>query len=597
MTARHFYGVLPGLLALCSLVFFGCLKTDKKDSEPEEVTLDFNYDSLISHAKAFAPETGKPGGTLSLPLYNEPVSFNPLTTHDAVFHMYEGLVAIDGATGLPVPHLAKRWDVSDDGLVWTFKIREGVFWSDSMPFSAYDVVFTFDDLIYNRRVRPNISREKFTIAGRKIGVKALDSLTVQFTLPAVFAPFLRSLCQGILPRHRFKRAAGNGSFCDSLSIRSKPGSMVGTGPFILTSYTPLNNVVYCKNPLYRQRDSVGTRLPYIDSLIYTIVSDLDEALQCFKNGEIDYLVADGKDYVELKGHDSGFVQYHLGPAFTNNFLVFNQNTGKRRTTGKPYVPYTKQVWFRNGMFRKAVALAVDRQHSIDSLMGGRGYAQWSPVNPAVRSFYNPAVRKYPLNRDEAKRILAAEGFADRDGDGFLEDRDSTTIEFSLIVNSGNVFRCAMALLIREDLKKIGMNVHVQQMNIRDIMNTIQHPPYQWDCVLAGMSDVFEPHFGYDVWHSSGKNHLWFPNQKKPSTLWEGRIDSLFQVGTTIDNMVKRKAIYDEWQVIVSTELPVIFTVRSERILCMSRAVQNVNPTLYGGLLHNLPELFFSRDAR
>ena len=137
------------ILILC-LFATKCIKRDKKDTQQEEVTLDFNYDSLVHRSKMFVPETGKSGGVLSLPIYNDPVSFNPITTPEAAFHMYEGLVKIDGVTGAPEPNLAERWDVSEDGLTWTFKIRKGVQWSDTVAFSAYDVEFTFNGLIYNR---------------------------------------------------------------------------------------------------------------------------------------------------------------------------------------------------------------------------------------------------------------------------------------------------------------------------------------------------------------------------------------------------------------------------------------------------------------
>jgi peptide/nickel transport system substrate-binding protein len=561
----------------------------------EEVALEFNCDSLIHHSKLFVPEAGKPGGTLLLPTYSEPVSFNPITTPGAVFYMYDGLVKIDGVTGEPEPNLAERWDVSEDGLTWTFKIRKGVQWSDSVTFSAYDVEFTFNGLIYCKRISPNISRQKFMIQGRKIEVNVLDSLTVQFVLPSVFAPFLHYMSQEILPRHLYERAARNGSFSDSLSIRSKPEAMAGTGPFILASYTPLNSIVYKKNPLYWRRDSSGNRLPYLDSLVYDIVSDLDEALQCFKNGEIHYLAADGKEYAELYTNDSGFSIFHLGPAFTSNFILFNQNTGKNPTTGKPYMTHIKQLWFRNKVFRKAVAYAIDRQRIIDSLMSGRGYAQWSPVSPAVINFYNPNVTTYPRNIEEARGMLVNEGFIDSDSDGILEDTGRNKVEFSLLVNRGNTFRSTMAMLIIEDLKELGFNVSLQQLGISDIMKKIEHPPYDWDLIMLGLSNDLEPHSSREVWYSSGKYHLWFPKQKKPSTLWEGRIDSLFDVGVTTYNMVKRKAMYDEWQLLVSDELPLLFTVRSERILCVVKKVKNINPALYGGLLHNI-ELLYIDDG-
>jgi peptide/nickel transport system substrate-binding protein len=101
----------------------------------------------------------------------------------------------------------------------------------------------------------------------------------------------------------------------------------------------------------------------------------------------------------------------------------------------------------------------------------------------------------------------------------------------------------------------------------------------------------EPHFGRNVWHSSGGLHMWYPRQKQPATPWEARIDSLFDQGVREIDLEKRKQIYDEWQQLAAEWLPLIYTVLPERILCINNRFGNVNPTPNGGLLHNLEFLY------
>ncbi len=580
------------LVILISGIVINCGKWKEQDLPQDEgVSLSFNYDSLVNCARAFTPAIGKQGGTLTLPLYAEPATFNPILAPGAVPHMYEGLVRINGATGEPQPCLAEDWIVSEDNCEWKFFIRRNVLWSDSIPFSAYDVAFTFNELIYNKNIPPNISRDMFTINSDRMRVTVLDSFTVIFILPKVFAPFIGYMTQEILPKHAYEKWLKNSAFSDSLSVKTSPRIMVGTGPFLLASYTPYSNLTCVRNPLYWRLDSVGNSLPYLDSIIYIIVSDLDEAQESFKNGEIDYLAADGNDYAKLDENDSAYSLFHLGPALGSNCILFNVNSRVDSGSGKLYVDAKKMAWFWNKNFRKAVAHAINRQRIIDVYMKGRGYPQCSPLSPAVGNFYNPAVVTYLYNLQKAGTLLREEGFTDRNGDGFLEDPDSNTIEFNLVVNSGNTLRKNIAEIICMDLERLGIKVHLNSIDKKIMYKNLYHPPYDWDMVMLGFSGGFEPHLGRDIWQSSGKHHLWAPGHQKPATQWETRINHLFDAGTAILDKEGRQAIYHEWQYIASDELPMIFTVRSERILGISNRVKNVNPAVHGGLLHTIEKLF------
>lgn len=582
------------LCCLLLVVLAGCGKVKNRELTQEEkdsLSLIFNYDTLQKKALAFAPLAGKNGGILTVPLYAEPVSFNPITAPGSVPYMYDGLVRINGVTGEPEPSLAQRWEASGDSLSWTFHIRPGVRWSDSVPFSAYDVAFTFNDVIYNDKTGPAKVLDLFIINGQRMRVEASDSMTVAVKLPERYAPFLILMSQEILPRHAYAKFVKQGKFSDSLGVTAAPQNMVGTGPFLLSSYTPYNTITFTRNPFYWRKDLEGNSLPYIESIIYVIMSDLDVALQCFKRGQIDYLAADGNDFAELRQHDTGFVIYHLGPASVSNVVVFNQNTGVNSVTGKPFVDTVKQNWFRNSKFRKALAHAIDRKRLIAECLKKRGYEQYSPLSPAAGRFYNPEVQRYPYDLACADSILKSEGFNDSNGDSILEDRHGNAVAFSLMINNGNQFRRTLAEIVCADFKKLGIHVQIQQHDARIIEKKLFNSPYDWEVALVGLSGVADPHLGMQVWHSTGTQHIWFPQQKTPSTAWEARIDTVFNEAAVTMSPAKRKALYDEWQQIAAEELPLIYTVLSERILCISKRVGNVNPSVSGGLLHNIEELY------
>jgi peptide/nickel transport system substrate-binding protein len=101
----------------------------------------------------------------------------------------------------------------------------------------------------------------------------------------------------------------------------------------------------------------------------------------------------------------------------------------------------------------------------------------------------------------------------------------------------------------------------------------------------------EPHFGKNVWDSSGQLHMWHPKQEAPATDWEKRINDLFTEGVQELDEQKRKVIYDEFQYIVSEKLPVIYTVLSAKMMAIRNRFGNIHPSNYGGLIHNIEEIY------
>jgi len=584
--------ILPVFCAVIIAAGTGC--GGRKDASGMGAQL--SYEEIQKRAEEFVPSIGKPGGEIVLSTISDPKSFNPITSTETsttffTSLMYEGLLTRNGVTLEMEPNIAERWESSEDGLTWVFFMRPGVEWSDGVPLTAYDVEFTFNNLIYNRDVVPNSARDIFTLGGKQIDVKALDSTRVQFILPIQFAPFLNSLSQEILPKHKHSAAVAAKTFPTSLSIRTPPADMVVNGPFLLDNYISSQRVIFRKNPKYWKKDSEGNSLPYLDRLVYTIVSDQNAEMLRFLQGEVDYFAAKGEDFPELKRAESAsdFTVHRLGPMTGSSFMVFNQNLKINPQTNKTFVPQTKLDWFRNDNFRKAIAHVIDKENMVRIAMNGLGYPQWSAKTPAEGYFYNPDVVKYHYDPQKAREILASEGFkVPAAGSGeFLTDKNGNVVEFSLVTNSGNNVRIKIAEIIRKDLQDLGIRVHFQVLEFNSIIQKLDNPPFDWDAILLGLTGGPEPHFGRNVWHSSGGLHMWYPRQSSPSTPWEARIDTIFDLGVKEMDRAKRKKLYDEWQVIASEKQPFIYTVLAERIECIWEKFGNINPNMNSGLLHNL----------
>ncbi len=467
--------------------------------------------------------------------------------------IFEGLTTTNAHNLKVEPHLAEKWEVSEDGLVWTFYLRKDVLWNDGIKFTADDVVVTFNKLIFNPAI-PSSAKDIYTIDGEIFKVEKVDDYRVRFILPVKFAPFLRSMGQAILPKHKLKNIVDEGKFNFAWTIDTDPKEIVGTGPFKLTKYSPGQRLLFEKNPHYWMKSEEGDKLPYIDKIIYLIVQNVDVQLLKFLEGTVDSYSFRGMDYPLLKPleEERSFTVYDLGPATGSNFITFNQNSGVNPNTKKPFVDPIKFSWFKNDEFRKAIAHAIDKDKIIQIVKNGLGYPQHSPMGPGAGFFHNPNVKKYEYNLSVAKRILNNAGFIDRDGDEILEDKYGNIVEFNLFTNADNSERIDIAGIVRYDLERLGMKVNFQSLEFNILVGKLT-ATYGWDSIVMGLTGGVEPHFGKNVWTSSGQLHLWNPRQKTPQSVWEKKIDKILVSGVKELDEDKRKVIYDEFQVIVSED--------------------------------------------
>ena len=451
----------------------------------------------------YQAKIGKYGGQLLLSTTSDPKTFNPIVANESsslvvTGYIFEGLTRTSGITTAVEPHLAKSWELSEDGKTWTFRLREDVQWFDGEPFTAADVVFTFNQLIYNDAI-PNSARDIFTVEGEEFLVEELAKDTVRFTLPKKFAPFLRSMSQPILPEHVLQTVVEQGEFSSTWGVDTAPEQLIGTGPFKLKIYQAGQRLVFERNANYWRKDEVGNKLPYLDGISYLIVQNLDVSLLKFQEGALDYYSLRGSDFPLLKPAEAqdNFTVYRLGPTFTTTFVTFNQNPGKNPSSGQPYLPAYKLKWFQDLAFRQAVAYAIDRQGMINIVLNGLGQPQWSAMSPSSGYFYNGAVSEYPYDLAQARRILASAGYEDSDGDGIREDKDGNPVEFNFFTNSDNTERVKIAGLIRKDLEELGFKVHFTPLEFNNLVSKLLEN-YEWDMMMIGLGGDIEPHFASNV---------------------------------------------------------------------------------------------------
>jgi peptide/nickel transport system substrate-binding protein len=543
------------------------------------------------------------GGTLYISTTSDPKSFNEIisketSTSDAIGFLFEGLTETDGVTTEVEPCLAESWEFSKDGKVWRFYLRKGVVWFDGVPFTADDVVFTYNSLIYNDDI-PTSAADVLTIDGERLMVEKIDTHTVQFTLPKPFAPLLRQLGQPILPKHILEEAVRERRFTSTWGVDTPPEEIIGTGPFKMVEYRPADRIVYRRNLRYWKKDKEGRRLPYIEKIVMIICPDRKAQLASFKAAEIDILSVMGADYTFLKKREKegSYTVVNCGPAFGKTFLCFNQNIFA--------VDEPKISWFSDLSFRKAVAHAIDRETIINNVMSGLGFAHHSAMEEAAGYFHNPDVVKYEYDLDKARDILESAGYRDTDGDGIREDRDGNPIRFVLVTNTENTVRRDIGTILTEDLRAMGLDVTFTPIDFNKLV-TMLTSTYNWEAVLIGLTGGVEPHSGKNVWESTGELHFWNPMPKNEKDMnvwkerlsdWEREVDAIFNKACTILDKTERKRLYDRWQYIVSEQLPLIYTVNPAAIYAIRDKFINLKPTAYGGVLHNIEEISIKPEWR
>jgi peptide/nickel transport system substrate-binding protein len=583
------FALLAGVLALA-----GC----GKPRGPQPGTHPLPTSPLITKS-----DPGQPGGRFVIGASASPKTFNPLfaldSSSDAVVHLlFAPLVNLDWATQQPGPGLAESWSVAPDQKTWTFKLRPGVRWSDGSSFTADDVVFTWNEIMY----QPEYNRttyDLFRIGGRSFAVTKVDNLTVQVVTPEVFAPFVEFFGSApILPRHVLQTAVTAKVFPAAYGLSSKPGRIVGCGPYRLKEFQLGKFTLLERNPEYWVADRQGGRLPWFDEVMFPVGGGPGSELSLFLQGKSDVCdTVRPQHYPQFKQAAAAgrFQLLDLGVAAERDFLWFNQNTGTS-AAGKPFVNPAKLKWFRNTKFRQAVSCAIDRARLVREVYGGRAQPAYGFISTENQKWNNPNIPRYSFDLARARTLLTEIGFQDRNGDGLLEDAEGNPAEIEFCSNIGNPLREKAAAQIVTGLQQIGIKLLCRSFDYRALVERI-NTTFDYECALMGLGGGGgDPASQINVLRSSEELHQWFPLQKTPSTDWEARIDSLMDAQMRTLDFAQRKKCFDEVQVILAEELPMIYTVAPLVCAAVRSDVGNLRPAVLSPyhLTWNLEEQYFKK---
>jgi peptide/nickel transport system substrate-binding protein len=579
--------------------FSGCGKKSENVSSGNSAT---NY-PLPEPPVVVDCEPGNLGGRFIVSEVGDPKTFNYIMANESSSidigrFMFWGLLNFDVPSQQIVPGLAESWTNLPDGKTWTFKLRKNLRWSDGEPLTVDDVVFTWNDVIYNPKIN-TVARDPFVIDGKEFMVTKLDDLTIQVVTPEIYAPFLVEFGSvSILPKHILDKSVADGTFASAYSINSEPSQIVGSGPYRLKEYKAAQYTMLERNPYFLEVDKKGQRLPYFDDVVFTVVPDLNAMTLRFLSGESDvddYVFPYEYDQFKTASANGKFQLLEPGTGLETSSFFFNENTNTDKN-GKPIVEPKKLKWFRNVKFRQACSYAIDRDSIIKSIFAGRAIPAYGFETPGNKNWFNPDVQKYPHDVDKALALLKEIGIAKRNGDDFLTDADGNKIEFVLNTNTGNGARGKVALLIASDLQKLGMKVIFQPIEFNTLI-TKMDDTYDYDCILMGWAPGgADPAGNMNILKSNGYSHEWFPRQKTPSTDWEARVDQLMDAQMQTLDYAERKKDYDEVQKILAEQQPMILTVTPMYYAAVRSDIGNVRASALSSYraTWNAEELYFKK---
>ncbi len=416
-----------------------------------------------------APLTGR---VLVAAIDADPGQLNPAITtnggvHTAAGLLYDGLVELDSALK-PVPGLALRWAIEEDGALYRFHLRPGVRWHDGERFTAADVTFSFDSLLlrYHARTRASLAH---VIAA----IEAVDDSTVEFRFRQPYAPLLQQLNvveAPILPRHLFAGA-------DPLNHRANRAP-VGTGPYRFASHRPDVEIRYMAND-----DWYGGR-PDIDHVVLRVIPDPGSQVLALEAGEVDWLFGvPGPERARLRANPAiRFIETSVNPGGSNCITNVALNLDR---------PLLGDV-----RMRRALAHAIDRDQFVERVLFGAGRAADAPISSAIPFAHAAGLPVPAWDTAAAGRLLDGLGWR-RGSDGMRVARGVAGIEDGTRLMIGFTQFPSYAPygdLLRAQLRAVGIELRLVSLEQAVFVETV-FTARDFDTAIISYCNGTDPEIG------------------------------------------------------------------------------------------------------
>ncbi|MDR2478703.1 MAG: ABC transporter substrate-binding protein [Treponema sp.] len=566
----------PAIAAAC-LIFAiaSCSKDEELSLEELEAINAEGLTEILAktqnkpwRGEEFVP--GRLAGTWNSLIIDDPKSFNLLvaeqdsSTASMVNSMHDYLFDYDVVSREWKPRLASFEVITDeetDTLSVVCTLRNDLYWSyynsdRKIKVTSDDVIFWYDEIQGDRACGSSGYNQQFLAmpdgSEQRVTVEKIDGRRFAFRFPRIVADPILATNMNFGPRHIYepaKRQGGAEGVKNLFKVSVDPKTIPSLGEWFLVEYTQSQRLVYKRNPGYWRKDANGLSIPYVEEYIVRIIRDENTHLLLFKQGETESysLRPEDLDDLVLRGGDD-YTVFNAGGALSAAYWTFNQNP---KNKDRP-----QYEWFTQKEFRQAMSCLLDRDRIIAQVYRGLAEPKQG-FFPEPNPYYNPEIRfQYLYDRQRAESLLASIGMK-RDRKGVMRDTKKRAVNFDLTIRSESTINSDIASIIRDELSKSGITVNIRILDFQKLVEQL-FSTFEWDAMLIGLSgaNIF-PSQGSNVWPSAGNLHMWYPNQETPATEWEARVDYLYNEGCYTLDREKAQAIWDEFQLIILEQCPVI----------------------------------------
>jgi peptide/nickel transport system substrate-binding protein len=486
--------------------------------------------------------------TLLPPLASDAASFGIIGL------VYDSLLKYDGDLNL-VGQLAESWEVSPDGLILTFHLRRGVKWHDGAPFTAQDVLFSYQVMV-DPKTPTAYSGDYLQVKKAEV----LDDYTFRVTYPQPFAPALGSWAGlSILPKHLLA-----GQDITKSPLGRQP---IGTGPYKFKEWQSGERIVLTYNPEYFEGRV------YLNGYLYLVRPDVATMFLELKAGNLDRMGLTPLQYTRQ-----------------TDYAKFNRMYNKYR-----YIPFSyiylgynlEDKKFADRRVRQALTYAINKKEIIEGVLMGLGEEAYGPYKPGTW-YYNPNVPKFPYDPEKAKALLAEAGWR-LNPEGLLV-QDGRPFEFTIFTNIGNSLRMNTATIIQWRLAKVGIKVHIRVLEWSTFINEFIDKR-RFEAVILGWSIGLDPD-QYDIWYSgkTKEKELNFVSYSNPE------VDALLEKGRRTFDISERKKAYYRIQEILAEDLPYIFLYVPDALTIVNGRFKGIKPSPIG-IMYNLPKWYVPKQLQ
>jgi peptide/nickel transport system substrate-binding protein len=483
---------------------------------------------------------------------SDAVSFHPYQTTDTASSGYQALVYTGGLLRLDentleyIPNMAESYTISEDGLTFTFHLRQDMKWSDGEPITAHDFKWTYDQVTNPDNEFPYLSQLEFITS-----YEALDDYTLEIKIDEIYAPALGQMSGLIqpLPKHIWE----NLDWSDPETNPEINNPSVVSGPYKLVEWERDQFAIFEANENYWYKGR-----PNITRQVQEIVPNNDIAYEKMKKGESDTGPITPENLKEARQLDNITV-YEWWPAAARwVYIGLNMREG--------FVTHDINV-------RHALSYAIDKQLLTDKVMEGQAKRLCS-VYPETSWVYNPDVPCYEYDPDKAIELFEEAGYTFQDGKMVDENGEQLTLKMIYGPNTSQTLEL-ISIAVQDYLADIGVVIDIQPLEWASFLEATDAAEPDWDMYIGAWRATIEPHIMYTIWAEESiprLNSVAYINKDVEATFEEA--------GKTYDTEF-RKEKYQEVQKTISEESPYIFLFYNKSWSGQNNRIQGIEPTALG----------------